>query len=703
MKSVYLLLLLVALLTKFTENKVIRMRRGRVLEKVNAKSNLVKESQPRKLTEEGEDKLTDLPPRYKFSQFIDDMVDHVKHIVRNFIPGCIIENKSNNDFEVKVKDGTGFAELFTYSYKENEDEELNFQEIEFTFANLAISSTFSLQKVRLNQEIIDYVTFYVGGYLLLVGQTITSLLQVSGDIDAAFYLATFGKDANVQLTPGAYAPNVIPRLEGKGGGQEERRLQYVDNKDDLKPRLRGSIINKYLDLKNKKYISDKDSVKKALDELYAKINLHEEKSQIKNRILTEEGEGNKASPLDYISPKSPNYISPKSYFVNPFFVTLREFSWLTYIPISTSNDLIRFKLICSDQDCDDIRGDIMFDGTTGFTRVEFENSAFKTTMELTVPTKRFIVKHIRVEVENIQNLLIIIQNINRLHTHTYEGNEQTVIEELFQPNFYFNLLRAEMDAISDGATAFTQANPGGIQSVKSTDEMGVWRDLLMCAETEQKLGELWIEFGVLGEDFDFLKINSEFYYQEQKVILGERRFPDFSMYNQHYVAKRYLDLFANLLVNSHANYQSYKQLITPFALDAFKYSDYELIPTTKIDFTKSTIPYFLYNATNVTSAKTLELDAPGTFIGIQVCPTYSWLFLDFIRQNERGYSFLPIGRKYTRFDIDYCYVKQKMPAKKEEAEESGGERLLKSNPTKPEVNENATQPIENESDSKTMI
>lgn len=664
--------------------KVIRMKRGRVLEKTIKQKKKVEDSQPRKL-DDGEDddlNLNDLPPRYSFNDFVTDLRNEVMHCVRVYLPSAsIITQEQSSDVYVNKK------LLFNFSYKEVDDEELKYQEVQYEFKNLAIESKFSLQKVRLNDEVKSYVRMYIGGYLLLVGQTITSLLQVETDIKAVLYLSTFGDQyQEINLNKDKYDsyPRINSNEDGEEEGGGERRLlqNYNSKAEELQPKLRGIITNQELDVKNMKFISHRASVQNAARELMQRNNIGIEYSKIPERRLQDNKEtdsGTEDDPLEFIPMDDPKYIHPKIRFHSVGGIQFNLYVFFSYIIKSVSDTEIKIILIANDEEFDDIHMNIYFELETGIITIVIKNSSFEIKMILTVPTKRFLSKHIRVELEYTQNIALIVQNLNKLHTHTYYGDDQTVITENVQPLYIFHFIRAEMDNISDGMSAypFDGGSPQSISTFFDVSEEGIWQT--EYSYKQKKMGDVRILFNSLAEGIEYFSLEASFIFAGHEINLGERRFPDYSMYNQHYLAKKYVDLFSAIAINSHPELQSYKQLITPFATTAFQYGSDQEMPQPFPDFSKKIIN--IKNESEIRHAETLTLDDLGVSISISLCPVIADLFVDlYFQDHSNGYAYAT-PRRFSRMGIDYCYRKIKMPVTQEKDEDSGEgkeERLLKS-------------------------
>ena len=434
--------------------------------------------------------------------------------------------------------------------------------------------------------------------------------------------------------------------------------------------------------KKKKYVSTKESALKALDRL-AEFNKIGQHNNIKERRL-EDGDGGDGGDqaildkINYLKMTHEDYIRPKAAFFGafPFIV---NYSFLAFVPKGSTESTYSFYLVCHDEDLDDIKGEVYFNASNGFSKVQFTNSSFSIDMDITVPTKRFLSKHIRLEIENIIKLVTIIKNLNRLQAHTIEReSQQIVLEEFVQPNYLFMFLRAEMDNISDGQTSYPDYGVGGshLRAIAfNSEDQSRWNLNIQLKEESYYglLGILQIDFGLLGEDISYIKLNSLFYFKSDHILLGERRFPDYSMYNQHFVAKRYIDMFASVVVNSTEQLKSYKQLITPFATNAFFYQNAQYIP--KLDLKNSMIIGTMGRASKIVEADTLSMKEFGKAVIIESCPVVSSDFIDIISLSDGEYHFHNT-REYMRFDIDYCYTITKVQEASEEDEAPADRKLV---------------------------
>ena len=107
------------------------------------------------------------------------------------------------------------------------------------------------------------------------------------------------------------------------------------------------------------------------------------------------------------------------------------------------------------------------------------------------------------------------------------------------------------------------------------------------------------------------------------------------------------------IIRSSPQFQEYKDDITPFITDAYKYSLFEEIPEVKNP--DPGVPLYGYRySTDRIGAKKLEISLPGDRISYQLCPVLSTEYHDTIQRTPRGYVFTG-GRFYFRKDVDYCY------------------------------------------------
>ena len=625
-------------------------------------------------------------------QFMKSVNDYMKQLASENFPSGEVRDTNGRTYVINGPDTM-------YKFKCEQGKE---DEVKCEFKNDVVSSEFMLEKTRVVDFVKAKIKLYVGGYVLLVKQTVLSIRNIYSDLEqVASYSCEniYGKTDLAAVDYDNGAKELEKQREAEKGERrltDEQPSQYTFTPKDAK---QDRILNddlriskdfdwvpqphklKYkpvyshitmfdLDLKNKTYISKKkkvrDFIRRTLPKIVQNSNTRErsleggeddapEASGDAKQMLRDKG-------IEIIGKNDPFYTNPKAIVYGPGILQSKEIMILAFkkgsMPVG---NVYRFTLIPSRTNLEDVHCELHIIKGKMVT-VIFQSTTFTSVLNISIPTSRFILKHIRLEFENIERLLQIVDNLDYLRewidNTEHNSPQQYSILENVQPNVIYMMLRADMDNLSDGQTAAPTMEEGTTlaYSHSENDDMTKW--FVDANQIDKGMRTLVIHmlmtFTTLGPDFEVFDLAAQVNFKGTKIWLGVRKFPDYSMYNQHFLCKRYLDLIAEITINSTPSFQSYKEIITPFAVSAFRYTSAENIP--KLDFPETMEEYNnLIDASEMVDSLPLEVNEDGVMIELKLCSVRSQEFVDYIRLGRGGYSFLDRDI-YLRPDIDICHV-----------------------------------------------
>ena len=475
--------------------------------------------------------------------------------------------------------------------------------------------------------------------------------------------------------------NKIPEVSEK----EERALKEFDflNNDrfKLKQPIMGEIRAFPLDLKNKRYSSIKPEIIKkfqAVEENYEKLKREKNK---RDRLLSPA-----RKLVDEVLPiESKRFLHKRLQIFKEEQIKNRMFLKLALVgDIVKKEDALYFRLVPSRRNLAEIKCSL-HSNSKGI-QIFFDSESFSSVLTLSIPTKRFVIKHLRNELDNIIKLLTIIDNLNEIRAWVDTGatkeSKQIEVKDLIQPSVIYMMFRKEFDNISNGQleTPNPNAHTNRLQYHVCSDinNPDWWFDIYDTQVTSpvHKLAHNDLAFEDM-KDFPIMRYTSYIYTNLiDRIGLGPRWFPDASMFNQHYLTVRYMDLQVQFAVKS-MRVDVPRDHITPYPVEAMIYHHHENIPT----FTRyNTLSNNMLSTSDIVGSPEISSFVQGIEYHEYLCPIYSEEFDDYIYlmvhpDGRMNYEF-KTGRGRYRRDVDYCVHKTE---EKPEGDGDGGEerRLLK--------------------------
>jgi hypothetical protein len=560
-----------------------------------------------------------------------------------------VRSQITTDGYLFVRNGMNLLEV---SFELLDDEEQKLQTVLIYLKNDVITMDLSIEKTKLKDYVQDYLFFYISNGVLSVRQTVLTTDDIYADLGSMIMYVCDEPRGEVDL--------VFTKYQGSDTGEgdkEERRLsleekdKIMENQLNAKP-IYSAIKVFPLNLKNKKFISKKPGVMNYIRNLeLPEIKAFQPRAE---RRLS-------GIPL-YRKPGEIGFVHSKlGYFRDNTLQNKDNLKLSSDGHFHNDKKAITFKLFSSRPNLPDIDARLSILGGTNPAKLTFNTTSFYIEMEFSVVTLRFVLLHTRLALEEMVGYLQIIDHLNdlRVWRDFYPGYTKYHwrIHEFFQPALIQMMYREMFDNMTDGQTA--QKDPegkGSLQMHYFTSDTG--DDLIWEFEVTTKNGKLLdnkIAFYTFGEDMETAYMTGELYSgsQGKSVNFGNREVPSESMFNQHFLLKKYMEMQVEFVIRSSIEFKDYKDDITPFITDAYKYSEYEEIPEVRNPDPGKPLEGYRYS-TDRLGAKKLEVTVPGDKIEFQLCPVLSTEYHDTIQRTPRGYIFTG-GRFYFRKDIDYCY------------------------------------------------
>lgn len=545
-------------------------------------------------------------------------------------------------------------QLLDVEFELLDDEEQKLQTVLIFMKNVVISMDLSIEKTKLKGYVQDYLFFYVSNGVLAVRQTVLSTHDVFSDFMTMISYVCDEPRGEVTIRFADY--------NGEKEDNQERRLsldekmKVMDRQLKARPIL-GAMKVLPLDLKKKKYISSKPGVREYIRNLeLPEIDQFKPRERRLGGVIVD-------GVKQYLTPDDTGYFHEKMGSFRESTMLNKDHLRLSFDgKYSNDGNVIEFILYTSRSNLPDVKVRLTVPGGNNPVKLVYETPSFIIIIELSVPTTRFIVLHARLSLEELCNLLQIIDHLNdlRVWRDFFPGNTKYHwrIHEFFQPKLIQMMYREMFDNLTDGQTA--KADPDGqgiLQFRGSMSESGddlIWHYDVFSDEGHMLHNE--IAFKTFGEEMETAYMTGEMYVgtQRKSIYFGNREVPSESMFNQHYLLKKYMEVQVEFIIRSSTLFQEYKDDITPFITDAYRYSLEEEIPAVQNPEPGMPIIGYRYSTDRI-GAKKLEVSMPGDRIFYQLCPVLSTEYHDQITLLGRAGYFYTGGRFYFRKDVDYCY------------------------------------------------
>lgn len=568
--------------------------------------------------------------------------------------------------------------------------------VEITLENNIVKMELSIEKTSWKHYVAEYLMFYVNKGVFMMRQTVNVMDDISGDYKSVmgFVLDRFGGDHTF----------LVDNYKGGGGSNtdEERRLQDVKLTSDLlkekmdrrlkQPPVLGKFMMKNIDLKKARVTSQKKGVAEFIRSLKPLFEKDHEYKDVPYKISPRElFEADMSRPS--LRPTDPNFFVGKatSYkkhqFLHPILRDIMKLAVDINNPRQDTPELLEYNLFTGRRDLPDCRKSLIFVNSLNPVEIKYRSSVIEYTINVSVPSKRFVLKHSRIGDEIFAGTLSIVSHLTDLQVWRDSNLSPPVsygemIYETVSRKILQLMFREIFDNLTDGQTAMP--GDGGSNVLRIGPSVDPERPanifyITKGADNDRSLGVALL-VGDIGEEFEVTLMTAGIYYETgEYLMMGFRMVPNKSMYNQHFLLKRFMDMLVELTVRRDPFYIDYKDNITPFITDAFGYPDGDMVP--RLEIADDGEIDKCKHSTDVISANKLEPKNFGDRIYYKLCPTESVEFHDTIKNVDGDYVFAG-ARFFLRKDFDYCYwITNNMPKGSQKDDEEGQEerRLLEDN------------------------
>ena len=639
-----LLLLILALRT--IKSGIIKGNKYETFETNNKKYTKIRNSPERELAGGEGDKEKNIDP----SVFLEAVQQMVYSILEKHYPGKV----RSGDKEIVVHKGSEEKTFFKLTFKSIEGGILDIPMVETSIDLGMLDYKFAIQRTPLRGAPVRKIKLSINNFIFLSKQYIQDISDVAGEMSSTLALI----------------------LEANGGkAPEERRLvelkDYKPSKIKHMPLL-SAFREKPLDLKRRTYTVDTPECNKVFARALKITKDNNQMKRKKSRKLLKAPDQLTESDGQFIRNKR-DFMSDDR-FVNDLFMNFVMVEAMTGGDESQPHKA-NFVLSPVSTELGDVRGEIFMSNTAVI--MTLSHPSFIITANIYFPSKRNVLKNLVVIIEDARKLAKMLHNLGDLQAwrdHRHLGYEkQVIITELLQPTLLYYLFRQEFDNRTNGMTVTGPDHKGKILSYQHTENMDSdeWKMEIKDERNtpRKKILESEIKFFEYGDGFQVGYFISKLYIYGMQLELGVRQFPDYSMFNQHVLAIRYIDMQAEF-VTRYLELNVPGDFITPFPIQELIYNKEPPAMSKNTDFR--------YNG--VRSVDVLLDSTPivnydeNIMYESSLCPLRGIEFDDTIKMSMDGESFIYKmnfgSRNKIRWDVDYCSVASVV------ADDKGEERRL---------------------------
>ena len=621
-------------------------------------------------------------------------------IIKTHLPQLINAPELDTSQEDKIIFMNKGVRIVTAEFNLVEGDEFHEDFVELELESDVIKFELSIEKTKLKDYVQEYVLFYVSKACFMIVQSVFQMGDIESDYTSmlSYVVDKYGGEVTLVMT--RYKGKKINPFDKKKEEKRERRLLDENRKNvklvnNLEQRVtRKPIMGRYfmkdIDLKKKKYTSQKPGVAAYLTSLRP---LFQHRPSSPERALKEQkADGTfEVDSKPSLSLGDPNFIFDKKTsfktitFTHPIFKDYLKMTINLENPYVKSSNSLGFYLLTGNVNLSDCKILLEYVNAKSPAIVKFSSPSVEMLITVSVPTNRFIVKHTRLGLELFTDMLKIIAHLtdlriwrdkysdtNKFHYEIYEVMKARLLQMMFREIF---------DNFTDGQTAIPGADGQDVLHMDPEVNPEDTKHEFTFSKAGSKVLTIQINQDELGPEFPVMDMSATMHYgNDLSFGFGKRRVPMRSMYNQHFMFKRFMDMVIEIIVRNDNFFTDYKDNITPFITDAYGYPDEETIP--KLEKPKPREPMFnMKYSTDVIGSNKLEPRYFGDRIKYKLCPILSTEFHDTIKEVAGNYIYAG-ARFFMRRDIGYCYwivkaMKHLNPVAEKEGEEE--RRLLEDN------------------------
>jgi hypothetical protein len=557
------------------------------------------------------------------------------------------DNISGSEDSLVVKNPSGKGNLFKVNIEQKDDEILELPMVQVTLQLEMITYTFALEKTPIRGAPERKCQLIMNNFFFIAEQYISEIGDIKGDLGAALAL-------------------VLPQHPGgnEASGGNERLLREVKRRQDslIQSLPIQSHIRVYpLDLKNKKYISVNEKHQQGIDNAIKTL-----KQKDARRLVGRELKSKDDLPQE-LTVADPKYLVNKRKIYHQHKLDSDIFLQLILTDginggDEDSPDELTMRLSPSEGELGEIR--VSFKKVHTGILIYMSHPSMTWTFLLSFPTKRFVLLHFLKYLFDVERDFKIIHNLNHLQSWKDNGNDhmakQRIIRELIQPTMLYFLFRQEFDNRTAGITETSNGFDGDIIQYMHTEKLNedTWWMKIFDVQSKPRRELLFdnITFNEFGEGFLVCYYESTIYVNDKSLKLGLRQFPDESMFNQHYLAVKYIDMQAEFVTRMmHLKVPS--DYITPFPVRSLIYPSQDAIPEMNDDLRTAKK---LHTVLDLVNSPPIQNFDDMVKYETKLCPIVSIEFDDSIKLSTTsngqslGYRFEMGNRSNYRWLADFC-------------------------------------------------
>jgi hypothetical protein len=557
------------------------------------------------------------------------------------------DNISGTEDNLVVKNPKGKGNLFKINIEMEDDKNLEIPMVKVTLNLEMMTYTFSLEKTPLRGAPERKCQLIMNNFFFIAEQYVAEISDIKGDLGASLTLVLPGQAGGIS-----------------GDGQNDRRLREIRNKraDLIQSLPIQSHIRVFsLDLKHKTYIKKGKKFEKGMDKAVRHLE-DIQKRKLKERILKVKDD----LPQELSNTDIKYMVNKKKVFKQH---TLDRGIFLELVLTDGINggdddspDELNFRLSPSEGELGEVR--VSFKKVSSGILVFMAHPSMTWTFLFSFPTRRFVIKHFVKCLFDVERDFKIIHNLNHLQTWRDNGNDhmarQRVIRELIQPTMLYFLFRQEFDNRTDGVTATNNGFDGDVIQYVHTEKLreDTWWMKIFDVQSKPRRELLFdnITFNELGEGFLVCYYESTIYIKDKSLKMGLRQFPDQSMFNQHYLAVKYIDMQAEFVTRM-MGLSVPSDYITPLPVTSMIYPNQDAIPEMKRDIRT---PKKLHTVRDLVNSPPIQNFDDMIKYESKLCPMLSIEFDDLIKISTAkngqslGYKFETGNRSQLRWVPEYC-------------------------------------------------
>ena len=658
--SIETIWLAVSLICLATPTKAIRITPPSTYQEYQPNTpRIIHSSHPERLLDGGDEQKQQM-----MDTFRQEVENFVKKEIKSYFTGAEVKGTKEN-IQVILKE----SKIVQLSIVGDNDEEIGGESVFLMFTNEVISSHVTLEKTNLKDYVKVYLRLFLHNYFFKLKQVMFSLDDVVSEVGQMLGFVCHRANPEWKLK------NPDDDVDEKTTPNEDGRLLKANSRT-LKTELKSSGDSPTFDRNDINGPQFKLPIMKSVKVLPLQLDLvrygpQDQKSisKILARKLVSPFPQPQISPhpgRKLLSKESARYIAPKNKFFSASELNSRQFIefGLQEDPVIANRNEIEgvfFRLTPSRNNLSDVIGVVqVFNHDQKLSlSVSFFNAAFYTKIDISIATKRFVVKTIREEMDNMKKTLDIVNNLTTLRPYVHYGNErgerQFTINEFLEPNYMYLMMEEEFHNITDGAS-YADTDIGKRVTFKSTDPNGEhgWVNTVYQNVDNKKVEKIKDEMNFIpfGEGFEIMRttISLKDLPTTSEYSLGSRTIADNSMFNQHFLMMPFLQLQAEIGVQL-MGINVIRGIVFPFVTEALKYLTPDSIP----DLVHGSQHKEIRSIKTIYDKGEVEMTRPGQKVEFQMCPVESREHSFFVEQKDDGmfYNNTTYGER-PRNDIDYC-------------------------------------------------